>query len=167
MYSYVFFILVVTLMFISRARHFHFEYLYYPFMKKEETLAFLLIYIMYCIFLYIRYNWTVKQALFIFYLLILSWYKKRFVDFSWQIVSWITCTCHKSHFFSTTKKTHHHRFLSSLSLISIGKGSYCRLQRAVIGVVLAYFRGDGRGEGAGCGYGVWLSANTFVGKNFC
>jgi hypothetical protein len=60
----------------------------------------------------------------------------------------------KSHFFSTTKKTHHHRFLSSLSLISIGKGSYCRLQRAVIGVVLAYFRGDGRGEGAGCGYGI-------------
>ena len=49
-------------------------------MKKEETLAFLFIYIMYCIFLYIRSNLTVKQALFIFYLLTLSWYKKRFVE---------------------------------------------------------------------------------------
>jgi hypothetical protein len=39
------------------------------------------------------------------------------------------------------------------------------LQRAVIGVVLAYFRGNGHGEGAGWGYGVWLSANTFARKN--
>ena len=111
---------------------------------------------MYCIFLHIGYDLRVKKALFIFYLLKVSWYKKRFGDCSWRLVSWITCTCHKSHFLSTTKKTHHHRFLSSLSLISIGKGSYCRLQRAVIGVVLAYFRGDGCWGRCG----VWLRCLT-------